>query len=788
MITRWRGVSRLAMAGGIGLLAGQAAAQSTPAPVAAPTNIANPFEAGAAPVSAPQATREARRPNVLIWMVDDVGFGQLSSYGGLVETPNIDRVAAMGLRYTNYHTAPICSASRAAMLTGRNPHSVHIGGHATAARESLIAHDAKIPPEDGTIAANLHAAGYATFALGKWDHLPASEASPAGPFSHWAVGQGFDHFYGFLAADADQWNPILFRDATPVARPAGASYHLSADLADKAIALIGERGAHGISDRARPFMMYWATGAAHAPHHAPAEWIARYKSKFDMGWDKARELVLAHEIAQGIVPKRTALAPRPDGMPAWDTLTPDQKRLYAHQMEVFAAALSYADAQFGRILDALAAQGELDDTMIVIASDNGASAEGGPDGLYNEASVTGGPPPTLADNLAMIDQWGGPRTYPHYALGWAVAGDTPYRYYKQTTHEGGTRVPLLIAWPRGIAARGGLRRDFVHVTDIAPTILAATGVPLAATVNNVAQAPMQGASIAASFAADGDPRQGRAQYTELYGNKALWWQGWSIVTSHRLKTWEWQTAKTFDEPWQLYDLVTDPGQTRDLAPAQPAQVAKMAGFYDEQAKRYHVDPQFNLSDSAVESMARARAEFAHHGGRWSYPAPVGSIPSVMAPPIAALGFTMSARLTLPDNRTTGPVFALGGQLGGIGLYLQDGRPRFILNDLKGSSVAVAASDGLSAGPVELQLAVERGRAGADGSADYHVTIRSGERMLADQSVHFALPAYFGISEVFGVGDDAGSPVLAGYPAGRPFPGMIGGITFDFSAGKAAQPK
>lgn len=718
------------------------------------------------------------RPNVLIWMLDDVGFGQLSCFGGLVQTPNIDRVAKAGLRYTNYHTAPICSASRAAMLTGRNPHTVHIGGHATAAREGFPAHDARIPAEDGTIAANLRAAGYATFALGKWDHLPNEEASPAGPFNRWAQGQGFDEFYGFMAADADQFNPVLYRGTAPVAKPRNPAYHLSADLADQAIAMIDARTAAGDPARQRPFFMYWATGAAHAPHHAPQEWIDRYKGKFDGGWDVARERVLKAQIAAGIVPKGTTLAPRPEGMPAWNSLTADQKRLYARQMEVFAAALSYADAQFGRILDRLEARGELGNTMIAIASDNGASAEGSPEGLYNEAEVTSARPPSTAENLAFYEAWGGPRTYPHYAAGWAVAGDTPYRYYKQTTHEGGTRVPLVVSWPNGIAARGEVRRDFAYVDDIAPTLLDITGTPLAPAINNVPQAPMEGRSIAASFATPGDPRNGRAQYVELYGNKKLMWQGWSLVTTHRVKTWDWQTAKTFDEPWELYDVVNDPGETRDLAASEPARAARMAAEFDRQARAHNVYPLFNLSDTGAESVVRARADFARRGGMWHYDGPVGSIASALAPPVIGRSFKFSATLSDLADGGTGAVFAQGGQMGGIALYLDRGRPRFILNDLKGGSATVA-SDSKLQGNVELQLDVQRSPAGTDGKTAFDVTISADRRILVRQTLRFVLPAYFGLSEVFGIGSDTGSPVLSGYDAGSPFPGRIGQVRFDF---------
>lgn len=719
--------------------------------------------------------QEQRAPNVLVWMMDDVGFGQVSSYGGLVDTPNIDRVAQMGLRYANYHTAPICSAARASFLTGRMPHSVHMGGHAAGATPKP-GYDAKVPAEDGTIAANLHAAGYATFAVGKWDHLPTEEASPAGPYTHWPLGQGFDRFYGFLAADADNFQPILVNDLTPVARPEGKGYHLSADMADQAIGMIDANHAR---DPARPFFMYWATGAAHAPHHAPPEWLAKYRGKFDQGWHAMRRQVLAREVAQGLVPEGTKLAPRPEGMPAWDSLSPEAKKLYARQMEAFAASLAYADAQFGRVLDHLEATGELDNTMIVIVSDNGASAEGGPNGLFNEAQVTGGHPPTIASNMRFYDAWGGPKTYPHYAYGWALAGDTPFRYWKQTTHEGGTRVPLVIAWPGHIEGQGEVRQDFVHVSDIAPTILDALRVPPAKTLNNAAQTPMEGSSITASFARAGDPREGRAQYVELYGDKGLWEKGWSIVTTHRTRTWDWNTAKTFDEPWELYDLVTDPGETRNLADSQPERVAQMARAFEEQAKRYNVYPIHNLSDTAVESMGNALADFKRRGGKWHFPGPVGNIPTTGGPPVSIKGFTMTAKLDLPEAGVTAPVFASGGQMGGIALYLNKGRPELLMNALDSSSVSVLADAALPAGASALELDLKKGERGEGGRTAYRVTIRSGGKVLADKTVQFALPWYFGLSETFGVGIDNGSTVLVGALADVPFPGKLTDVEFAF---------
>ena len=730
---------------------------------------AEPQRAAPALASVPAPARD-QRPNVLVWLMDDVGFAQVSSYGGLVQTPNIDRVAAMGLRYSNYHTAPICSASRAALLTGRMPHSVHIGGHATAARD-FAGYDAHIPAGAGTVAANLHAGGYVTYALGKWDHLPNADVSIAGPFHYWATGQGFDRFYGFLSADTDNWEPQLVRDVTPIGRPQKPGYHLSADMAEQAIAMIQSRGA---ADPQRPFFMYWATGAAHAPHHAPADWIARYKGKFDQG-----ETILRAQIAKGLMPKGTKLAPLPDTMPRWDSLGAEEKQLYARQMEAFAASLSYADAQFGRVLDALAASGELDNTIVVITSDNGASAEGGPNGLYNEAAVTGRAL-TAADNRAFLDRWGAPGTYPHYAYGWAVAGNTPFRYYKQTTHEGGTRVPLVIAWPKGIAARGELRRQFAYVSDIAPTLLAAAGVPLAPTVNDVPQVPMEGQNLTATFASPEAPGHEGPQYVELYGNKGLWQDGWQIVTSHRYRTWDWTTAKTFDEPWELYDLSSDPGQNVDLALKHPDRVAAMAAAFAEQAKRYNVGPIHNLSDTAVESAKKAAEDFARRDGKWHYAGPTSNLASMIAPPVNTRGFTMTAKLDLDAAGATAPIFSMGGRMGGIGFYLRDGKLTLVMNDLGGRSVTVAAADALAPGMQDVALDLMRGQPDASGATPFEVTIRSRGKVVAQEKQSFALPAYFGIPETFDLASDWGSPVLTGYRSGTPFPGDLSDITFDFN--------
>lgn len=725
--------------------------------------------------ASPQRPAQPERPHVIIWMLDDVGFAQLSSFGGLIETPNIDRVANRGVRYTNYRTAPICSASRAALLTGRNPHSVHMGGHAGAPLP-YPGYDGIVPASAGTIAANLRSAGYLTVALGKWDHLPSADMTQAGPFSLWPTGQGFDKFYGFIGADADNWQPVLIDGTSPVPTPIVSDYHLNNDLADRAIAAFDARSARRGAD---PVFMYFATGTAHAPHHAPRMWIEHYRGRFDMGWDKAREAILARQIALGIMPAGTALAPRPEGMPAWDALSAADKRLYARQMEVFAAALSHADEQFGRILDALEAKGELDNTIIVITSDNGASAEGAMHGTHNETLFMNGHYPSSQENMAFIDQWGGPETQPHYAFGWAVAGNTPLRYFKQTTHDGGIRVPLVVSWPKSVAARGNVRSEFAYVADIAPTILDLAGVPLAPVINNVTQSPMEGVSLKAQLLSDRAPVPNRAQYFEMYGNKGLWQDGWTIVTSHRLDPWRMDQMNPITEAWELYDTQKDPGQTTNLAALYPEMVDQLAARFAEQANRYSVNPVSNFGDSRAFGARAFMAEMAARQGRWAFDRPVSNIGFGAAPPVALRPFDMLAQIDLKTGRENGPIFAFGGASGGMAAYLINGVPAFSFRDLAGRLQVVQASAPLPSGSMTLTVRIERPEPRPMSVEIVTITISAGDNVLVRKELITTIPAAYGVAETFDIGIDRGSAVSPAYRPDHPFTGMLGKVTFQF---------
>jgi len=718
-------------------------------------------------------------PNVLIWLMDDVGFAQVSSYGGLVETPNIDRVAGMGLRYSNFRSTPVCSSSRASLLTGRNPHTVHVGGHAMGPR-GFPGYDTLIPPEAGTVAENFRQAGYRTFALGKWDHAPVNDVTQAGPYTYWPQGQGFDRFYGFLTADTDNFDPVLWDGNAPVASPRWKNYHLNRDLADKAIEFIGNRSS---SHPAPPFLMYWATGTAHAPHHAPADWIARYKGRFDAGWDVAREEIFKRQKAQGIVPADALLPPRPAHMPAWESLSPDERRLYVRQMEVYAASLSYADDQFGRILDELALRGELENTIVVVTSDNGASAEGGPTGLMNEISFPNAHMPTVAENLAWLEQWGGPDTYPHYAFGWAVAGNTPFNYYKQTAWEGGIHVPLVIAWPAGIAARGEWRRQFAYIADITPTVLEAAGVTPAGMVHGAKQSPFDGQDLQASFQQSAEPDQ-RAQYFEMYGNRSIVKGEWKAVASDRTETWDLTTTASIDNPWLLFNLTADPGETRNLAGEYPQKLAELDAEFKAQAARYHVDPMDGGGGTRVYMRNMAMADFAARRGLWRYPTPVSRVLESNAPPIKFLSHTVSADISLDSGVETGPIYAMGGSLGGMGLYLKDGRPVFILRGILGEEIKLESPLPLQQGDNKLSLSLEY--AGSPGMKisplarrTVHIVISANGREMLNESTEFAMPGTFSSSETFDIGRDDGKALAYDYQAQTAFPGKIRNVVFDF---------
>src|SRR5580698_9311364 len=497
----------------------------------------------------------ARAPNVLIILIDDMGFGQSSAFGGPVHMPTCEKLAKGGLRYNQFHTTALCSPTRAALLTGRNHHVCNMGS-ITETATAFPGQTGQRPNSVAPLAEMLRLNGYSTAAFGKSHETAAWEVSPSGPTDRWPTRSGFDKFYGFIGGETNQWAPAIYEDMSRVELPKDPNYHFMNDMTNQAIKWTNSQKSLTPD---KPFFTYFAPGATHAPHHAPKEWIAKYKGKFDQGWDKVREETLARQIKLGVVPEGTKLAPKPEAIKDWDTLSADEKKLFARQMEVFAGYGEYTDSEIGRLIAAIKDTGQLDNTLIFyIIGDNGASAEGGMVGLYNEMTYFNGQLETVQDILKHYDELGGPSTYPHYAAGWAVAGDTPFEWTKQVASSyGGTRNGMVVHWPKGFTAKNEVRSQWHHVIDIAPTILEATGLPEPKSVNGTPQTPIEGVSMVYTFADAKAPSRHTTQYFEIFGNRAIYQDGWLAGTVHRA-AWEFTPRRPLQEDvWELYDAGKD---------------------------------------------------------------------------------------------------------------------------------------------------------------------------------------------------------------------------------------
>jgi arylsulfatase len=618
----------------------------------------------------PRPIPAAGSPNVVLIVLDDVGFAHYGCFGSSISTPSIDRLAEEGLRYANFHTTAVCSPTRASLLTGRNCHAVGFG-HVTERIAGYPGYSMRLPDSAATVAEILRGAGYSTRAVGKWHLTPSYETGPQGPYDRWPLGRGFERYYGFLGGSTDQFAPELCRDNSPTRPPRTAEegYHLSADLVDEAIEQVA--GLRSIGPD-KPFFLYLAFGAGHAPHQAPPEWIERYRGVFDDGWDEERRKVLARQIELGIMPPGTRLGLDNPGVEPWASLSEDERRLYARMMEVYAAFISYTDAQIGRLLDFLDTAGVADDTIVMLLSDNGASGEGGPEGSVDEGIYLNDGAQLAEVGLRHIDDLGGPRLYNHYPWGWAQAGNTPFRWYKQFTHAGGITNGLLVRYPREVPA-GEVRHQYHHVIDVTPTLLDLAGVPAPETVRGVTQQPMHGVSMRYSFA---DAAAGSARHTqhyEMWGNRGLWHDGWMAVC--RLQpdaAGAFPPAPMtvpFDElPWELYDHRSDPTECDDLAEREPARLRAMVDQWWAAAGKYDVLP--------VDTRPRAR--------RWPTrpPRPDGADPHRTAflgaggpyergaaPQIAGRSFAIVADVEVGDEPAAGVLYAVGGRHGGYCWYL-----------------------------------------------------------------------------------------------------------------------
>ncbi|MCF8506889.1 MAG: arylsulfatase [Caulobacter sp.] len=694
-------------------------------------------------------------PNILVVLFDDVGFSDFGCYGSPIETPTIDALAAQGLRYTSFHTTAMCSTTRAALMTGRNHHSVGMGCLANF-DSGFPGYRGKIAREAGMLPEMLKGHGYRSYMVGKWHVTPLTESGATGPFDGWPLGRGFDRFYGFLDAETDQYSPELVRDNTPVAAPGTfeTGYHLTEDLVDQAIRYIAD---HTADAPETPWLTWLALGACHAPHQVSKDIIEKYDAVFSDGWDVERERRLARQKALGIVPADTAMPPRNDHVKAWDEHTPDEQRLFTRLQAAFAGMLDHADQHLARLVGFLEDAGLREDTLILVLSDNGASQEGGPLGMINAMGPYNGKPEPMDEKIARIDDIGGPDTHSNFPLGWAMASNTPLRRYKQNTHGGGIRDPLVISWPAGIPARGELRGQFTHASDVTPTLLELLGLTPPAVIAGVAQTPLEGTSFRASLFDSAAPAKAGPQHFEMFGHRGIWKDGWKAVAFH-------PPGRPFDaDQWELYHLDKDFSETRDLATEQPAKLEEMVALWWTQAEKHQVLP---LDDRFGERFALNAQRFHGARKRFVFHRGMGHVPTDVAPDIRSRSYFIEAeaRLAAGDE---GVLIAHGDITSGYSLFVRDGRLVHDMN-IGGKHVSLTSDRPVEPGHRRLGVAVRPGPGGRrvvlmiDGAPAGELTTPMG---------FYTLISWSGLD----IGLDRGSPV-ADYAAPFSFTGLLKKVT------------
>jgi len=752
-------------------------------PIPQPTNPhSTVFDArNATPPPRFEVKAPANAPNVLIVLIDDMGFGQSSAFGGPVHMPTVEKLASEGLRYNEFHTTALCSPTRAALLTGRN-HHVNNTGSITETATAFPGQTGQRPNSVAPLAEMLRLNGYSTAAFGKSHETAAWELSPSGPTDRWPTRSGFDKFYGFIGGETNQWAPLLYDGMVQVEPSHDPSYHFMTDMTNQAIAWVQYQKSLTPD---KPFFIYFAPGATHAPHHVPKEWIAKYKGKFDQGWDAVREETLERQKRLGVVPSDTKLAPKPPDIKDWADLNPDEKRLFARQMEVFAGYGEYADTEIGRLIAAIESTGQLDNTLIFyIVGDNGASAEGGLVGLYNEMTYFNGVHETVADILKHYDDLGGPTTYNHYAAGWAVAGDAPFTWTKQVASSyGGTRNGMVVRWPKRILAKGELRTQWHHVIDVAPTILEAAGLPEPKSVNGTPQTPIEGVSMVYSFA---DPKADSAhttQYFEIFGNRAIYHEGWLAGTLHRVP-WEFKPRSTLeDDTWELYDTRSDFSLTNDLAAQNPAKLKEMQDLFMSEAVKYSVLP---LDDRTLERLNAAlvgrpdlmagRTSLTVHEGM------TGMSENVFIN-VKNRSHTITAEVEVPNGGANGVILAQAGRFGGWSLYVKDGKPTYTYNWLGLERYTVVADQPLPIGKatVRFEFEYDGGGVGKGGKGTLFVNGNS----VATGRIERTQCCAFSADEGTDVGADLGTPVSEAYTVPFKFTGKIDKVTIELKQGQRA---
>ena len=709
-------------------------------------------------------------PNVVVILIDDMGFGVSEAFGGPVSTPNMDRLASNGLKYNCFHTTALSSPTRVALLTGYNHHSNNMGCIGEAA--TTFPGNTSVRPQSITpMAEVLRQNGFNTAAFGKYHETPPWEISNSGPQDRWPTRSGFEKFYGFIGGETNQYAPLIYDGVTLIETPNDPNYHFTTDMTNQAISWV--RYQQALSPD-KPFFLYYAPGATHAPHHVPKAWAEKYRGKFDMGWDKLREMTLERQKKLGIVPPNTKLAPKPSDIKDWEKLSPDEKKLFTRQMEVYAGFAEQTDYEAGRLIETIKELGILDNTVIIfIAGDNGASAEGQMNGMFSEMTYFNAVPETVPDMLKHYDEWGGPSTYPHFAAGWAVALDAPFAYTKQVASDfGGTRNGMIIQWPAGIKTKGELRSQFGHVIDIAPTIYEVTKIPAPKMVNGIEQDPIEGKSLAYSFNDAKAATQHNVQYFEMFGNRGVYENGWFARTIHR-PAWRLQVLHPLKEDvWELYNINDDFSLTNDLSAQNPGKLKEMEALFMKEAEKYHVLP---LDDRLLE---RTNAELM---GR---PTVMGNRSSVTyGEGMKGMGvdvfidlrnksYTIKAEVTI-DKQGNGVIVCQGGRFGGLSFYLKDGKPAFTYNYLGLQSTRIMSSEVLRPGNYLLvyDFKYDGGKPGLGGVG----TITVNTKKVAEGRIEKTQPGIFSVDDLADIGVDEGT-LVADYGASSKFNGKIGSVT------------
>lgn len=716
-------------------------------------------------------------PNVVIVLIDDLGFGAPSTLGGPMRMPTMDRLAKSGITYNNFHTTAICSATRTALKSGRNHHMNNTGA-VMENSTGFPGNTGQIPNSVAPLATMLQLNGYSTAAFGKWHETAVWETSVSGPFARWPLSQGFDKFYGFIGGETDQWKPLIYDGVTAVNPPEMENYHFTTDMTNQAINWIA---AQKSMTPDKPFFVYYSLGAVHAPHHVSPEWSDKYKGKFDKGWDKVREETFKKQKKMGMIPENTVLPPKPKDIKNWNDLPANHKRLFTRQAEVFAGFVEQTDYEIGRLVDAIEELGELDNTMIIfIAGDNGTSAEGGQNGMFNEMTYFNGVNETVEDMLEYYDEWGTVETSPHFAAGWAVCFNSPFTWTKQVASDfGGTRNGTVIHWPNGIKDKGSLRTQFTHVIDVAPTILEAAGLPEPKVVNGTPQTPIEGTSMVYSFDRPDAAERHNIQYFEIMGNRAIYFDGWMARTIHRAA---WQTKNLpplKDDVWDLYNVHEDFSLANNLASKYPEKLKEMKDLFLNEAIKHHVLP---LDDRSIERMNSAIA------GRPDLMAGRSSLTLYEGMTrMRENGFinvknrskTITADLVIPKGGAKGVILTQGGNFGGWSLYLKDGVPAYTYNFLGLERYTIQAKSKLPVGPVILKLVFDYDGGGLSKGGD--AKLYANDKLVAEGRIERTEALMFSADEGADVGLDNQSPVALGIGDGAEetrFTGKINKIVVD----------